>query len=113
MHTYLHTYILTYIHTYIHTCKGSIPDFLGSDNLKLSTIYLNFNNFNGTISQSFSNLQDLSVLALYNNELTGTIPEFLGDLGEMEVMQQPAFDVAELCCLDLSSISLIYIFLTH
>ncbi|XP_076941341.1 receptor-like protein EIX2 [Bidens hawaiensis] len=58
---------------------GPIPTFPG----KLIELSLKFNNLSGSIPNSLGNLRLLQILDLSGNKLTGPIPAFLGKLTEL------------------------------
>ncbi|KAJ0829490.1 putative non-specific serine/threonine protein kinase [Helianthus annuus] len=54
---------------------GTIPEYIG--NMKLEALDLSFNNFSGRIPQSFSQLRNAKYIYLTQNNLSGTIPEWV------------------------------------
>merc|ERR1711971_843330 len=62
----------------------TIPDWLGSSLSRLLFLDLAENALTGTIPQSLSNMTDLTVLILNQNQLTGQLG--LGDLFYLEVL---------------------------
>ncbi|MBA0650761.1 hypothetical protein Goklo_018143 [Gossypium klotzschianum] len=59
---------------------GRIPDM--PQKLQIS-LNLSFNNFDGPIPKTLSELNDLEVLDLSNNSFSGEVPEFLGTLSSL------------------------------
>ncbi|MEX0686172.1 MAG: T9SS type A sorting domain-containing protein [Balneolales bacterium] len=74
--------------------EGSIPDWLGNENLAptLTVLALDNNNFSGEIPSSLGNLFLLDSLNLANNDLSGDIPVMaFNEMGK----PTPAFSVTE------------------
>ena len=68
----------------INYIRGTIPGgeiFSGSPNLE--ELNLGKNNFTGTIPEQLGDLVDLEVLLLYLNRLSGTVPSILGGLTDL------------------------------
>ncbi|KAJ3671061.1 hypothetical protein LUZ60_008487 [Juncus effusus] len=53
---------------------------------KVISLNLSSSGFTGSLSSSFSKLQNLKILDLSNNKLTGTIPDFLSTMTSLQVL---------------------------
>lgn len=66
---------LTHIDLSDNKLSGSLDSLMNC--VKLKRLILHHNHFKGAIPTSISQLQDLEILYLYDNKLTGPIPEEL------------------------------------
>ncbi|KAH0684355.1 hypothetical protein KY289_022107 [Solanum tuberosum] len=67
--------------------SGSLPSNVGQGTPNLKEIYLGINNLTGVFPAFISNASRLTVLDLSNNILSGSIPDSLGNLEFLEVLQ--------------------------
>ncbi|KAF1872937.1 hypothetical protein Lal_00016043 [Lupinus albus] len=64
--------------------SGTIPQTLGLQLTKLQKLYLYGNNLTGSIPESIGELQNLQELALHENKLYGPIPSTIGQMQALE-----------------------------
>ncbi|KAL2334873.1 hypothetical protein Fmac_016086 [Flemingia macrophylla] len=62
--------------------RGQIPNVFPQSN-RFEELYLSYNNLDGELPSTLSNLQDLIVLDLSNNEFSGQIPPSLFDMTQL------------------------------
>ncbi|KAM7515097.1 hypothetical protein LguiA_004680 [Lonicera macranthoides] len=62
---------------------GTFPPVIGNLSF-LTSLDINYNNFNSSAPKELSHLHDLQHLLLFNNSFTGTIPASFGNLTKLE-----------------------------
>ncbi|KAJ0900594.1 putative nucleotidyltransferase, Ribonuclease H [Helianthus annuus] len=67
--------------------SGVLPSSLGNIYLSLTWLKLNDNKFNGQIPQDLGKLRYLEVLDLGNNEFSGNIPKWIGNYTELRILR--------------------------
>ena len=89
--------------------RGRLPSSFGSD--KLEDVDLSRNQFEGTIPEGLGDLSNLQILQLDSNNLIGTVPDSLGRLSSLRKL--PAGDVNATFSKSLSCSTHTQIFTTY
>jgi Leucine-rich repeat (LRR) protein len=67
--------------------NGTIPNCLGAKQPQLQLLYLEINQFRGTLPEVLCQASTLEHLALYDNAMTGTLPSCLGSLSQLTLLE--------------------------
>lgn len=91
--------------------RGRLPSSFGSD--KLEDVDLSRNQFEGTIPEGLGDLSNLQILQLDSNNLIGTVPDSLGRLSSLRKLPAGDSDVNATFSKSISCSTYTQIFTIH